>query len=233
MRRTSRRTWAEQQARHADQALLVQRLRQLGLRGVHSVTVHENRTVLASVTGAGVLRIHRGYAYASDRVLRAVVRFADPRCSGAERDRARRSITAFPVDRYVRSRPPARRRERVRPEDRETLAELRRLHDELNQKFFGGALPSIPLRLSGRMTTRLGELTVDVATREAVEIAISRRHLRDGWEEVRHTLLHEMVHQWQAETGRPVDHGREFRRKAREVGADPTAERSAGDVVRV
>jgi hypothetical protein len=40
---------------------------------------------------------------------------------------------------------------------------------------------------------------------------------------VEETLLHEMVHQWQAETGQPVDHGRAFRRKAREVGITPRA----------
>ena len=39
------------------------------------------------------------------------------------------------------------------------------------------------------------------------------------------TLLHEMVHQWQHETGRVVDHGAEFRRKAREVGITPAARR--------
>ena len=47
-----------------------------------------------------------------------------------------------------------------------------------------------------------------------------RRH---AWAEVEETLLHEMVHQWQAETGRAVDHGAEFRRKAREVGGVPRA----------
>ncbi len=31
-------------------------------------------------------------------------------------------------------------------------------------------------------------------------------------------MLHEMVHQWQAETGLRIDHGRTFRQKAREVG---------------
>ena len=40
-----------------------------------------------------------------------------------------------------------------------------------------------------------------------------------------HTLLHEMVHQWQHETGRPVDHGTEFRAKCREVGITPAARR--------
>jgi hypothetical protein len=43
---------------------------------------------------------------------------------------------------------------------------------------------------------------------------------------VEHTLLHEMVHQWQAETGVPVDHGPTFRRKARQVGVLPGAKRS-------
>jgi hypothetical protein len=42
---------------------------------------------------------------------------------------------------------------------------------------------------------------------------------------VLHTLLHEMVHQWQAETGHAVDHGRSFRAKAREVGIAPGARR--------
>jgi hypothetical protein len=42
---------------------------------------------------------------------------------------------------------------------------------------------------------------------------------------VAHTVLHEMVHQWQAETGQPVDHLTAFRAKAREVGVLPAAKR--------
>jgi hypothetical protein len=34
-----------------------------------------------------------------------------------------------------------------------------------------------------------------------------------------------MVHQWQAENAMPIDHGPEFRRKAHEVGVEPTARR--------
>ena len=37
-----------------------------------------------------------------------------------------------------------------------------------------------------------------------------RRH---GWDEALHTLLHEMVHQWQDETGYPIDHGRDVPRE--------------------
>jgi hypothetical protein len=103
---------------------------------------------------------------------------------------------------------------------------LGRLHEALNQAHFDGVLQTIPIRLSGRMRTRLGELRLDRRTCRPVCIGISRRHLRrDGWIAVRETLLHEMVHQWQAETGRPVDHGTEFRRKARQVGITPRAVR--------
>lgn len=212
-------------ARAADAALLVRRLRGLGL--TRRVEVHENRTVLVSVGTRGVVRVHRGYAYASDRVLRAVVTFVNPRARTAERERAERLVVGFPVEEFV---PPARRRrpaaERPRPGDRRLLAALRRLRDRLNQRHFGGWLAAIPLRLSGRMQTRLGELSVDPRTRCATEIAISRRHLEeDGWEEIAHTVLHELVHQWQVESGLGPDHGPAFQAKAREVGIAPAARR--------
>jgi hypothetical protein len=74
------------------------------------------------------------------------------------------------------------------------------------------------------MRRRLGEVRLDRRTNRAVSIAISRRHIRrDGWAQATATLLHEMIHQWQAETGQPVDHGRRFRRKAVELGIEPSA----------
>jgi predicted SprT family Zn-dependent metalloprotease len=77
------------------------------------------------------------------------------------------------------------------------------------------------------MRTRLGELAVDIRSGQPLEITISRRHLaRHPWLEVEHTMLHEMVHQWQAETGQQIDHGRTFRQKAREVGVIPSAKRT-------
>jgi hypothetical protein len=189
---------------------------------------------MASVTAKGVLRVHRGYAYASDRVLRAIVQFTDPKCRLSDRDAARRTISAFSVEAYVGGRSSRRRRERVAPGDQRLLRELRRLHDELNREFFGSALSSIRLRLSGRMTRRLGEIAVGAAKNEPLEIGISRHHVeRDGWEEVRQTLLHEMVHQWQVESGHEADHGPGFRKKAREVGITASAQRAVGDVVQV
>jgi hypothetical protein len=77
------------------------------------------------------------------------------------------------------------------------------------------------------MRTRLGELAVDIRSSKPLEITISRRHLaRHPWSEIEHTMLHEMVHQWQAETGLGIDHGRSFRQKAREVGVIAAAKRT-------
>jgi hypothetical protein len=232
MKRKSRRAWAEREARLADRALLVRRLTELGLTGVHSVFVHENRTVMASVTPRGVLRIHRGYAYAPDRVLQAVLHFTDPKSSHSDREAARRTISGFTVDRYVTPRS-QRRRRRQQAGDAGVLATLRALHQELNRRYFGGRLSPIRFRLSTRMTRRLGEIAVQQSQRDPMEIAISRLHVeRDGWEEVRLTVLHEMVHQWQVETGHEPDHGPAFRLKAREVGIPASAQRAVGDIVR-
>jgi hypothetical protein len=216
---TSRRTWPEA-------AALAVRLRRLGLQPALAVEVHENRMVMVSLSDRRILRVHRGYLFAPDSVLGAIVRFVSPRIRRADRLRAERELLAFPVSEYV---PPRQEplRERVRPGDLPLLRELERLRRELNREFFRGELPEIPIRLSRRMRTRLGELTLEERTRRPVEIAVSRRHVeRDLWEEVRETVLHEMVHQWQAEAGLRVDHGPTFRRKAREVGIEPRAMRA-------
>ncbi|HZN99334.1 MAG TPA: SprT-like domain-containing protein, partial [Gemmatimonadales bacterium] len=84
----------------------------------------------------------------------------------------------------------------------------------------------IAVRVSRRMRARLGHYMSASPSGESAEIVVSRRHIRrHGWEEALHTLLHEMVHQWQAENGFPVDHRGRFRRKAREVGVLAQARR--------
>ena len=206
--------------------VLAHRLARLGLRGVTAVRSHANRTVMVSLTARRVLRVHRGYAFAPDRVLAAIVEFLDPRRSRPERRAAERIFLAFPVELYVPRGAAARPPERPRPGDLALLHRLYEVHGRLNAQFFGGALGEIPIRLSGRMRVRLGEVSVDLRTGRPIEIAISRRHIvRHPWDEVEHTVLHEMVHQWQAESGLPVDHGPTFRAKAREVGVLPAARR--------
>ncbi len=206
-------------ALRARTAVLFSRLQDMGLRGVDQLVLMRTRTVMVSLIGR-TLRVHEGYAEAPESVLRAVVAFAIAR-NKAERLSAREVILAHDVDRA----PIARRQEPARPGDAALITQLTEAHRQLNAQWFGGTLKSIPLRLSGKMATRLGHY--DPGSRHlAPEIVMSRTHIaKHGWREAMHTLLHEMVHQWQHETGRPVDHGPEFRNKAREVGITPAARR--------
>ncbi|HEY0929388.1 MAG TPA: SprT-like domain-containing protein [Gemmatimonas sp.] len=200
-------------------AVLFSRLQDLGLRGVDGLVLMRTRTVMVSLIGR-TLRVHEGYADAPERVLRAVVAFAIARTK-AERQAARDVILAHDVERA----PAPRRREPARPGDLPMLAQLAEAHRQLNVQWFAGSLHGIPVRLSSRMATRLGHF--DPGSKHTPpEIVLSRTHItRHGWREAMHTLLHEMVHQWQHETGRVVDHGSEFRQKAREVGITPAARR--------
>jgi hypothetical protein len=205
---------------------LPERLQALGLREIDRVLTHTNQTVMLSLSRR-ILRIHRGYGFAPDSVLKAVVRFLNPRVSRALRRAAEREFLEFPVQLYAPAaeRPP--RRERAHPGDVVLLHRLEAVHRQLNEQHFGGTLGEISIRLSSRMKSRLGELEVDIRTGRPTEIGISRRHItRHPWSEVEHTMLHEMVHQWQAETGCRVDHGAIFRRKAQEVGVLPAAKRT-------
>jgi hypothetical protein len=203
---------------------LPERLYRLGLDRGTAVTLTRNRTVMISWQARTGLRLHAGYAAAPDEVLRAIVRFLARRVPRAERVAARRLFMTFPVDQHVPSRairprvaPPAS------PEDQPLVDRLSHLHELLNGRHFEGQLATIPIRISDRMRRRLGELRASRGGMPA-EIIISRRHIRrDGWESAADTLLHEMVHQWQAEEGHPLDHGRAFRLKAREVGIVPRA----------
>jgi hypothetical protein len=212
-----------------DEDLLERRLVTFGLCGVRRVQLHDNQSVMVSLTVGGVLRIHRGFAYASDAMLRAVVKFANPGTRRRERAGAKRLILSFPVFSYTPlPRRRRRRRPTVSPQDRPLVRELGVRHERLNERHFAGTLSRVRFRISHRMRTRLGEVTLDGDDRP-VEIAISQRHIeRDGWPEVEHTLLHEMVHQWQAESGLAVDHGPAFRKKARALGISPRAMRDIG-----
>jgi hypothetical protein len=117
----------------------------------------------------------------------------------------------------------------VIPAEHETMVHrLLRLHEILNARHFSGLLATLPISISDRMRSRLGEFRVDHEGRSG-EITLSGRHVRrDGWPAASETLLHEMVHQWQCETGRPLDHGAGFRAKAREVGISPNARVTPG-----
>jgi hypothetical protein len=202
---------------------LLARLRVVGLTGIERCCLTRNRTVMVSFRGAE-LRVHEGYLGAPPEVLRAIVTFVRGR-TRAQRAAAQQVILGHQI-----SRPSAQRRaERTLPDDEPMAATLAEWHARFNAIHFGGALEAVPVRVSRRLKSRLGHYTAATAGGDAAEIVISRGHIRrHGWSEALHTLLHEMVHQWQDETGKPIDHGRTFRAKAREVGVTPAARRTLG-----
>ena len=206
--------------RDADE--LLARLKQLGIRRIKRVRLTRNRTVMVSYAGPE-LRANEGYLDAPEQVLRAIVAFVEGR-TRAERRAAQQVIIGFP---FVQRAPPrGDRRERTHTDDVEMVAQLASWHARYNTRHFGDGLKTVPIRVSRRMKSRLGHYSPG-ADGVPAEIAISRTHIRrHGWTEALHTLMHEMVHQWQDETQRPIDHGPGFRAKCREVGITPYARRA-------
>ena len=213
--------------------VLETRLRAAGLSPDTPVVAHTNRRVLVTLTRRGALRVHAGFRFAPDPVLAAIARWARPRLRRAERLAAGRILAAFPVHAHIPPGTADRRRPRqpVDPGDATRLERLGALHTLLNARHFGGALGGVELRLSARMRRRLGEFRPASSTEPVPVITLSRRHLRrDGWFRATETLLHEMVHQWQAENGRPLGHGPEFRLKCSELGIEGRAIARSGSI---
>ena len=129
------------------------------------------------------------------------------------------------------TRPRKRRTVRERADDVALIHRLQAAHADYNADLFGNELQPVTLRISRRMKNRLGHYMV-AGAKHGAEIAISLRHAdRDPWSDVLHTLVHEMVHQWQDENGLALDHGVTFREKAREVGISARATRAPMQVV--
>jgi len=203
---------------------LTSRLYALGLDPNVRVALTDNSTTMVSF-GEGWLRVHRGYAAAGDEVVGAIVRFARAKRRDS-RSEAKRVLLGYAS--VLPGRRARLRREATHPDDEPSSARLTEAHAELNAQFFDGTLKPMTIGVSRRMKRKLGHYSLASAERGA-SIVIGGRHIRrDSWDDVMHTLLHEMVHQWQQESGLPVAHDRAFRAKAREVGIDPRAVRLAG-----
>ncbi len=203
-----------------DAAALLASLRALGLRGIARCCLTSNRTVMVSFRGAE-LRVHRTFCSAPRDVLQAIVTFVQGR--GPARRRARRLILSYQVDTSDRA---PRRRLPTHPDDSLLAARLAQMHARSNRELFDGCLTPAAIRVSRRMRAALGSYHPARAGDAGAEIVISRRHIRrHGWAAARETLLHEMVHQWQDESGLPLDHGASFRGKARQVGITASARR--------
>lgn len=200
------------------------RLESFGAGRIGQLRLTDNHSVMVSFSRRGVLSVHRGYASAPDHVLKAIVRFVSRGTPRRVRAAARHEILGYRV--VLREGAPARRRDRALPGDREMVERLTGAFQALNERHFSGTLKVVPVRLSGRMRSRLGHLALD-SRGQPTEITISRRHvMQHEWRKVEETMLHEMVHLWQHASGQPVNHGPAFRAKAREVGAHAAARRT-------
>jgi hypothetical protein len=194
--------------------------------GIRNVRYRANRTVLLSVSRDGqTLNSHECFRAAPRGVLDAIATFLTARRGSAEQRRALDVIRGW--EGAERALEEARRAPR-RPPPRSGpgAGVLRDLFDGYNRDRFGGRLPSMPLRVSGRMTRVLGTISYEeVEGRRRVRgIAISADLLLVGNEAVlRDTLLHEMAH---AEAWLEVGHrghGRVWWAVAERVGCVPRA----------
>jgi len=212
--------WEAEEGERAATRFLA-KLATLGLQHVRRIVLTRNRSVLITLKGFE-LRVHEGFVVAPTEVHVQIVRFVMARRPW-ERQAAREAIIAYPLPRHTK---PPRAPERTHPKDEPLAERLAEWHTRLNGERFGASLGLVPIRVSRRMVRRLGHYAPGVEGGGA-EIAISARHVhRDGFAAALETLLHEMVHQWQHESGLPIDHGADFRRKCREVGAIPSAKRA-------
>lgn len=199
----------------------VLRLTRAGGCAATTLVLTDNRRVMASVASRGAtLRLNAAFLSAPDEVLYAVgVLFSPAR-------KPRRLLAAATVRAFIRDIPAAvviacPRPRRIPAADGEPIRRLRAEFERVNAESFAGALPPVPIFLSGRMRRRNGHFSAD-----PLEIVLSRRLWALGEAgEVEETLRHEMIHLWQHVSKFPVDHGASFRRMARLLGVHPRARR--------
>lgn len=92
-------------------------------------------------------------------------------------------------------------------------AELQLAFARLNLAHFGGALPAYRIRYNRRLTAIAGRIRYRPPV---IELSAPLLQAHPGHAET--TLLHEMIHAWLHLLRLPTSHGRDFKRKMREVG---------------
>lgn len=198
---------------------MLREVRAGGAPSLREVVFTRNRRVMVS-TGSGgrTLRLNERFRDAPPEVLRAVG------CVLSGRPLPLRDAAKVTIVEFLRENPPPPRVARGRRVPRGDHAELERLRAEferVNRLHFSGALPLVPIALSGRMRRRNGHFSA-----QPLEIVISRA-LCHGAEhgEAEKTLRHEMIHLWQHEQGQKPGHGADFRRWAEALEVHPRAAR--------
>jgi predicted SprT family Zn-dependent metalloprotease len=99
------------------------------------------------------------------------------------------------------------------PADLPDVAELQLLFAQYNFVHFNGEIPSFRIAYNARFSNVAGRIGYKPPL-----IELSPKHLRGKPEELRQTLLHEMIHAWLHARGENSGHTPAFKRKMRELG---------------
>jgi hypothetical protein len=211
-----------------DDAAFMAALRERGVV-VGGVRFKANRTRLISISAdRRSLNLHDCFRAAPGPVIDAVASFVKARHRSAEYRRAIVRMREW-WSAQATSQPAASRAGSGAccgtAEQRHYLG---RMYRQLNQERFGGRLPELlPVRLSNRMSRRLGHVTygrTPAGARTCEEIALNVDLMLAGNEQVLlDTLVHEMAHAeaWLQHGHR--GHGRIWRTVAARVGCEPRA----------
>lgn len=93
------------------------------------------------------------------------------------------------------------------------VAELQLLFAQLNYRHFDGEIPTYRIAYNARFSNLAGRITYKPPT-----IELSPKHLNGKPDELRETLLHEMIHAWLYAKGANPGHTAAFKKKMRELG---------------
>ena len=93
------------------------------------------------------------------------------------------------------------------------IAELQLLFARFNYAYFDGEIPTHEIAYNNRFSNVAGRITY-----KPPKIELSPKHLRGKPEQLRETLLHEMIHAWLFAKNLNPSHTHAFKRKMRELG---------------
>jgi predicted SprT family Zn-dependent metalloprotease len=93
------------------------------------------------------------------------------------------------------------------------VAELQLMFAQFNFLYFDGEIPTYRIAYNARFSNLAGRITYKPPT-----IELSPKHLVGKLDELRDTLLHEMIHAWLHAKGLPPGHTPTFKKKMNELG---------------
>lgn len=97
--------------------------------------------------------------------------------------------------------------------DLPSVADLQMMFAQFNFVYFNGEIPNCRIAFNARFSNVAGRITYKPSL-----IELSPKHLKGKPEELRDTLLHEMIHAWLFARGENPGHTPAFKRKMKELG---------------